>query len=94
VGDQGALATYQTFEAMAVYTSMAFLYSGGNVRKFIKRLIKEKADLEIKRNKLNTFLGSERFAQLKRPERILMRQQYKVMTEYQGILGERLKCVK
>ncbi len=54
------------------------------------RVVKEKAALDNKIEKLATFVGTEHFCALPEVEQLRMIRQRNVMVEYSGILGERI----
>lgn len=56
-----------------------------------RRVIDEQGELEARRGRLSAFMGTATYGGLARPDRILLRMQYKVMGLYSEILLERIK---
>ena len=57
---------------------------------FQTRVVEEKASLDEKIEKLDAFIGTERFCALPEAEQARMVRQLAVMREYSGVLGERI----
>lgn len=56
-----------------------------------QRLLEETQETANRLNKLNTFMASEDFPKLERPDKDLLYSQQRVMSEYVQILGKRLE---
>jgi hypothetical protein len=59
--------------------------------KYQRRVVREKKQLDEKRERLNTFIGSEQFNTVRPIEQLRLTLQYKVMSIYSDLLGERIK---
>ena len=59
-----------------------------------KRVIKEKQDLDVKRAKLDLFMGSKLYTDIETEQKLLLADQYIKMTEYSHILGRRIETFK
>lgn len=56
------------------------------------RVIEEKRELDDKRKKLDTFIGSEKFKAIPLEERWRLTRQASHMMAYSDVLGERIKA--
>lgn len=54
------------------------------------RVVDEKADLDMKLDKLTAFMAGEAFARLDIDEQARMRRQGRAMVDYSAVLGERI----
>ena len=59
-----------------------------------KRVIKEKQDLDLKRERLDSFFSKKAFADLDDDQKALMVDQSLIMGEYSEILGKRIDAFK
>ena len=55
-----------------------------------QRVVDEKAELDMRRSKLAAFFYSDTYPQVPPDERALLEKQFRVMTQYSDILGERI----
>ena len=55
-----------------------------------QRVVDEKAELDEKSAKLNTFFNTARFDKLSSEEQDRMHRQYECMVRYSAVLGERI----
>lgn len=60
---------------------------------FIDRLFKEQEELNIKINKLNSFLGSDKYVSLSTKQQELLVEQFNAMNEYKRTLNERTALI-
>lgn len=61
---------------------------------FISRLKTEKAELDIKIEKLGNFLPTDKRRELDIDEQALLATQFKIMQVYSDILKERIFCIE
>jgi hypothetical protein len=57
-----------------------------------QRVINERAELDDRRSRLNSFMDTDEYAVLDHVQKDLLKRQYKAMTEYSNILGERIEA--
>ncbi len=55
-----------------------------------ERVVTEKSELDEKREKLTAFIGGEIFQSLDNAEQARLARQAEIMTQYSGVLGERI----
>jgi hypothetical protein len=55
-----------------------------------KRLLQEKQELDLKRDRLYRFLSTDTFQKLPDPQKNLLQRQHDAMTEYSYILMQRI----
>lgn len=68
------------------------LFKGGKeMEDYQRRVLEEKAELDDRRDKLQAFCGTGRFAELDPPLQDCMREQFRVMGRYSDILGTRIR---
>ena len=60
------------------------------MKPYQERVVTEKAELDIKREKLIAFIGGETYRTLSASERSRLNRQLEAMALYSGILGERI----
>lgn len=58
---------------------------------FVKRIVKEKEELDIKITNLENFMETDKYIKLEVAEKILMTAQIRAMINYTEILGKRIK---
>lgn len=60
---------------------------------FLDRLFEEQEELNVKINKLNSFIGSDEYIALQTKQQELLVEQFNVMNEYKRILNERTALI-
>lgn len=62
------------------------------MKPYQERVVTEKKELDLRRERLSLFIGGETYQTLDTTERLRLSEQLAVMTEYSIILGERISA--
>ena len=64
------------------------------MKDFVKRILKEKEELDIKLTNLESFMETKEYLDLTLDEIVLLLKQRRAMKDYTAILGERIEYYK